>query len=84
MDRLDRITRHCPECQRDTPQDRFRIIVSSWFGVGLPFLRKRTAGKTGTKTYWSVCSECGSAIPEDTVARDWMAKRGGEYARPEK
>jgi hypothetical protein len=81
MDRLDRITRHCPECERDTAQDRFRIIMSSWVGFGVPLLRKRTAGKTGTRAYCSVCSECGSLIPEDAVAREWMAHRGADYLR---
>ena len=82
MDRLDRTVRHCPECQRQTTQDRFKVIADSWAGFGLPLLRKRTAGKTGKRTHWSVCTECGCAMPEDAGAHEFMARVGGEYVRP--
>lgn len=82
VDYVARSTRECPRCQTATTQDEYKVIMGRAPGVGAPsfvkpFLkRSSTKGKIGTRSNWYVCSQCGSMIPADDIAKRQAAELG--------
>ena len=50
----------CAQDQRVTTQEGFRTMSSAWVGFSVPFVRKSTKGKLGSKTDLWICLECRS------------------------
>jgi len=65
----------CVRCDSEQQQDRYRVILGAYGGLGAPFFikpflrRSSTAGKIGQKSVWDFCQGCGSFVPVDDVAR---------------
>lgn len=76
-----RVEESCSECDATTPHDYFEAILGLHFGFGLPFGRKRTAGKLGRRSNWAFCAICGAATPLDEAAANALQKAG--VASPE-
>lgn len=63
-----RAEEECVECNAKTPHDYYEAIVGWHVGFSLPFGRKSTAGKLGTRSHWAFCAVCGTASPLDAPA----------------
>jgi len=58
LDYLGSRQSQCPHEQTVTNQEGFRTMASAYFGVGLPFGRKSTKGKLGSKVDLWICTDC--------------------------
>ena len=82
MDLIDSTSKTCPVCLGETEQDRYRVILGRYGGVGAPFFlkpflrRSSTAGKVGRKSVWDLCVQCGSFLPHDSTAKEDAAALG--------
>lgn len=78
-------TRECPNCRETAVQDRYRVILGRWGGVGAPFFvkpflrRSSTVGKVGTRSVWDFCQGCGGFIPVDDAARAQAVELGSPF-----
>lgn len=76
IDHLSTHTSECAVCGDQTTQDRYRVILGGWGGLGAPFFvraftrRSSTKGKIGKKSVWDFCLNCRSFLPHDDAARD--------------
>jgi hypothetical protein len=77
LDHEDRLLRRCASCDRETVQDSWVSIVGAHVGFSLPFGRKSTVGKAGSKARWFSCAECGSLMPADERATAWLRDKVG-------
>jgi hypothetical protein len=78
--RQQRVVADCVKCRRKTVQDHYEVMVGRWFGVRGP----TTAGKTGTKFHFSVCTICACLFPIDDATREYARSKGGEFFNPAK
>ena len=78
-----RVERVCSECNTATPHDHFEAILGGYIGFGLPFVRKSTAGKLGTRSHWAFCAVCGAGTPLDAAAIAVLEKAGIAAGKPE-
>lgn len=76
MDLIDSHTKRCPVCATETEQDRYRVILGKYGGIGAPFFvkpfmrRASTTGKVGRKSVWDLCVQCRSFLPHDSTAKE--------------
>ena len=48
----------CPNEGEITTQEGFRTMASGYVGLSIPFARKSTRGKLGSKADLWICTEC--------------------------
>ena len=82
MDFISTSERDCPICVQRTRQDRYRVILGRYGGLGAPFFVRAfarsasTKGKIGRKSVWDFCTRCGSFLPYDDSAKEDAASLG--------